>query len=103
MADGWTGTWPVIARRPELWKDPLWSDRNDVSERHARESLRRLHALDRPDLRDDQLADRVVRIGFDLRNQIVLPEQRVQLDDILDLRELLVDFLLPRGFDVDQD
>ena len=103
MADGWTGASPVIARHPGVWKDPLRSDRNDGSESHARERLRGLYALDRPDLRDDQLADRVVGIGFDLRDQIVLPEQRIQLDDVLDLRELLVDFLLPRGFDVDQD
>ena len=75
----------------------------EFSERHARERLRCFHALDRPDLRHDQLADRVVRISFDLRDQIVFPKERVQLDDVLDLRELLVDFLFPRRFDVDQD
>ena len=103
MADGWTGPSPGIGLRPRTARDLLRSNARVRSEGHARERLRRLHALDRPDLRDDHLPNRVVRIGFDLRNQIVFPEQRIQLDDVLDLQELLVDFLFPRRFDVDQN
>ena len=84
-------------------RNPPRSHLDDLSERDTGERLRRLHACNRPDLRDDQFPNRVVRIGFDLRDQIVFPEQRVQLDDVLDLQELLVDFLFPRRFDVDQD
>src|SRR5439155_23173948 len=73
------------------------------SERDAGQGLRRLHAGDRPDLRDHDRSDRVVRIRFDLRDEIVVAEKRVQLDDLSDLHQGRVDFLLAAWFDADQD
>jgi hypothetical protein len=72
------------------------------SQAHPREGLRRLHALELPDLRHDG-PDRVERFLLDLRDQVVFPEEWIQLDDSVELEEPLVDLLLPGWFDVDED
>lgn len=74
-----------------------------LSERHPGEGFRGLHAVHGPDLLDDDVPDRVERIRLDLRDEVVFPEQRVELDDLRKLDELLVDLLLPVGFDVNED
>src|SRR3990170_343292 len=51
---------------------------------------------DRPDLVDDDLAEHVEVVGLDLRDQIILAEQRMELHDLLDLEELVVHLVLLR-------
>ena len=72
------------------------------SELDSRESLRVDDARNRPNLVDDDLAQDVEVLGLDFRNQVVLAEQRMQLDDFLDLQELVVDLVLLRGRGADQ-
>src|SRR2546426_9637539 len=76
--------------------------RKVASKGYTRKGLRRLHAFDRPDLRDDQLPDRVVRIGFDLRAQVIFPEERIQLRDVVDRPGLRGELRPARRFDVEQ-
>ncbi len=52
---------------------------------------------------DNDVADRVEGVRLDLRDEVVLAEQGIELDDLRDLDELLVDLFLPVGFDVDED
>jgi len=59
--------------------------------------------LDLADLRYDDVPDRVVGVRLDLRDEVVLAEQGIELDDVLDLDQLLIDLLLPGRFDVDED
>src|SRR5579871_6175788 len=56
-----------------------------------RERLRVDHARDGPDLVDDELAEGVEILRLDLRDQVVLPEERMELHDALDAQELGVD------------
>src|SRR5438445_4449024 len=72
------------------------------SERHAREGLPLLHAVNLADLRHDDVADRVVRVGLDFRNEVVFAEEGVEFDDVLDLDELLVDLFFSGRLDVNQ-
>src|SRR3989442_15611079 len=90
-------------RRPTRREPRCATARKVASKGYTRKGLRRLDAFDRPNLGNHELPNRIVRVGFDLRDQVIFPEERIQLDDVLDLQELLVDFLLPRRLDVDQD
>src|SRR3972149_9061844 len=72
------------------------------SERHSGGRLRVSDAVDRADLRNDDLPNHVVIRRLDLRNQIILTEPREELNDFLDLEQLLVHLALPRGMRTDQ-
>src|SRR6184192_213940 len=52
---------------------------------------------DRTDLVDDDLTKDIEIFRLDFRDEIVLPKQRVELHDFLDLEELVVHFVLLRG------
>src|SRR3989442_11093829 len=60
----------------------------------ARQRFRVDDAGDRPDLVDDDLAEDVEVVRLDLRDQVVLPEQGVELHDFFDLQELVVHLVL---------
>src|SRR3989337_781638 len=61
------------------------------------ESLRVDHARDRPYLVHDDLAEDVEILRLDLRDEVVLAEQRVQFHNLLHLQEFVVHLVLLRG------
>src|SRR5205809_814450 len=73
------------------------------SEPRARERLRVHDAFDRADLVDDDVAQRVEVAAFDLRDEVVLAKERVELDDLGHLQERIVDLVLLRGRGADED
>src|SRR5580658_1364524 len=83
--------------------DPTRSNIAYLSELDASQRLRVDDARDRADLVDDQLAERVEVLGLDLRDQVVLPEQRMELDDPLYAEQFCVDLVLLRRGRADED
>src|SRR2546428_12722833 len=69
----------------------------------ARQRLRVDDPGDGPDLVDDDLPEDVEVVRLDLRDQVVLAEQRMELHDLLDLEELVVHLVLLRGSGRDED
>src|ERR1700704_5746820 len=64
------------------------------SELDPRQGLRVDDSRDRPDLVNDDLTEDIEIFRFDFGDEIILPEQRVELHDFLDLEELVVNFVL---------
>src|SRR5580658_5831671 len=73
------------------------------SEFDAREGLRVDHTGDGANLVDDQLAERVEVLGLHLGDQVVLAEERMELDDPLHTKQLGVDLVLLSRGGADQD
>src|SRR2546426_12436262 len=63
----------------------------------ACQGLRVDDARNGSDLGDDDLTEDVEILGLDFRDQVVLPEQGVELHDFLHFEELIVHFVLLRG------
>src|SRR2546427_6013710 len=72
-------------------------------ELNSRQRLRVDDPGDRPDLVDDDLPEDVEVVGLDLRDEVVLPEQGVELHDLLDFEELVVHLVLLGGSSRDED
>ena len=52
---------------------------------------------------DHDVPNRVEGLRLDLRDQVILAEKRVELDNLRELDQLLVDLFLPVGLNVDED
>src|SRR3989304_1864 len=69
-----------------------------TSELDSGEGLRVDDAGDRPNLVHDHLPEDVEVLGLDLRDEVVLAEEGVELHDLFHLEQLVVDLvLLGRG------
>src|SRR5581483_6214032 len=73
------------------------------SEARAGERLGVHDALDGADLVDDDVAQRVEVRPLDLRDEVVLAEEGVELHDLGDLEQGVVDLVLLRGGGADED